>query len=182
MYEFFHDEDDVGMAQLLPIEWQDYCVRECQAIAAHAEKYLAPNGVGWTEIYRRAEPPSTLPRLQMKESRFVELLKPRAKQFDRIVSTLGALEAELGIRRIGFGPGYPRPSPWANKGIIAELDGDEVGSLWGKLKTSEADERRRLTEILMALSLDQHLLLVDWRDLEIVDLRSPDAIDAYLRQ
>lgn len=173
MHEFFHDEDEVGMTQLLPVEWWDHCAREFEAMAAHAEAHRSPEGVGWTEMYQHSVPDPSLPRLCMTEERFVELLRPHARQFDRIDNTLAEVDAALGIRAIGFGPSR-------HVGIIADLDGDSVSSIWGRLFTQDAAARGIVAAMLTALGRDQNLLLVDWRAHRLVDLRSPSAIDAYL--
>ena len=175
MYEFKHDEDTVGMIQLLPVGWRAYCLKQFEAIEEHA----SPEGFGITSMYRLPPDPS-LPRLAMTADEFIELLSPHGKRFDKITSNLGDLDEMLGIRCIGFGSGIERESGWGNKGLIGELDGDRVSSIWCRLWTNDPHERDILADMLMAVSRHQHLLLVDWNRSGLADLRSRPEILAYL--
>lgn len=180
MYAFRHDEDEPGMVQLLPIEWWDHCTAQLTALEKFSDEHLDPDGAGWTEMYRPDKPPASLPRLDLSEEQFVALLKPHARQFDRILSTLGKLEETLGIRAIGFGPSREDGEPWANAGIIADMDGKKMRSIWCRLRARSREEKDRLTAMLSALDAHRHMLLMDWRRSAVVDLRAREQIDAYL--
>jgi len=179
MYAFKHDEDEPGMVQLLPIEWWDYCSAQLVALEKHSQEHLDPGGVGWTEMYRPDRPPAALPRLDLSEDQFVALLRPHARRFDRILSTLGDAEATLGIRAIGFGPSQEDGEPWGNAGIIADMDGPRVRSIWCRFRTRTAEERDRLIAMLSALDGHRRLLVMDWRRGTVVDLTVREQVDVY---
>lgn len=173
MHEFYFHEDDVGQERVLPIEWWAYCRGEFEALAEHSRTHLAPGGVGWTKMYEVREPDSGLPKLDMTEKRFHELLAPHGRRFDRLDSPLAEIDAELGIRAVGYGPSR-------RSGIIADLNEDKVGLLWAALHPENPSERDMLANMLTALSADQDLLLVDWAGLRLVDLRVRADVEAYL--
>ncbi len=179
MHEFQFYEDDVGMIQILPIANWRYCERELVAIAKHSEEHLAPGGAGWTEMYKLSDDEESLEdavsirSLDITEARFIELLAPCGRKFDRLVSPLSEIDAALGIRSVGFGPSRQR-------GIVADLEDEYVRSIWCKLPRHKTDENAELADMLSALSQDHHLLLVDWADLRVVDLRSKSAVEDYL--
>ncbi len=181
MYAFRHDEDEPGMVQLLPIEWWDHCIAQLAALEKFSDEHRDPDGVGWTDMYRPEEPPASLPWLDLSEEQFVSLLKPHARQFDQILSSLGEVEATLGIRAIGFGPSQVDGEPWGNAGIIADMDGDRVSSIWCRVSgRSSPEEKDRFAAMLSALDAHRHMLLMDWRSGAVVDLRAREQVDVYL--
>lgn len=173
-HEFHFHEDEVGQTQVLPIEWWSYCEGEFEALKAHDVIHRVPDGAGWSEMYEFRPADPGLPRLDMTEQRFVALLQPQCRQFDVVESNLAEVDARLGIRAIGFGPS-------GSAGVIAEVDGDRLAMIWGRLFASQDDERAVLVNLLTALSTDQHLMLVDWPGNEMADLRNHAQLDAYLR-
>ena len=180
MYVFKHDEDEMGNIQLLPIKWRSYCSTQFEAIERHVEEHVSPGVIGITKMYW-LPPAPTLPRLNMTEAEFVDLLAPHGKRFDKITSNLGDLDTLLGIRCIGFGSGIDRKEDgWGNKGLIGELDGNRIRTIWCRLWTNEPHERDILADMLMAVSNHQHLLVVNWNRSTLADLRSRDEILTYL--
>ena len=111
--------------------------------------------------------------LKITEARFIELLSPHGKRFERLVSPLSEYDAELGIRSIGFGPAK-------RTGIIADMDGELVVSIWCMLPGCSLEDNVSFADMLTALSRDHHLLLVDWVDLQLIDLRSRGMVESYL--
>jgi hypothetical protein len=180
MHEFRFYEDDVGQIEVKPIANWNYCVRELAALAEHDEEYRAPDGIGWTQMYRFSDDAESLKdtvalrSLGITEARFIELLSPHGKRFDRLISPLSEIDAELGIRSVGFGPSR-------STGIVADLDGDIVASIWCRLAGTTDEDEAMLAAMLTALSRDHHLLLVDWAATELIDLRETEVVETYLR-
>ena len=174
MHEFHFHEDQPGQIAILPFENWDHCQREFIAIDEHAERHLAPGGVGWTKMYTPLPTPVPLDSLQITEEQFCEWLAPHGRRFDRVVDPIFGGEVP-GIRCVGFGPSSYR-------GIIAERRDEDayIPSIWCSLTGFPTDENRELAALLTALSRDHHLMLVDWLEGVAVDLRSPAAIERYL--
>jgi len=166
-------EDDPGNISILPISNWQHCERELEAIAKFSDKHLAPDGVGWTDVYRLGAVEKTVASLKMTEVQFINILSPHSKQFDRLLSPLADIDAKLGIRSIGFGP-----SRYA--GIVADLSGEFVASIWCLLPEVTAEEKTELTNMLSALSQIHPLLLVNWQSSLLLDLRSREQIERYL--
>ncbi|MCP4936682.1 MAG: hypothetical protein GY927_21390 [bacterium] len=176
MHEFYFHEDEVGQTQLLPVEWWDYCQGELEAIVKHSKAHLDPNAAGWTKMYEFAQADPNLPRLEMTEARFHELITPHCRRFDRLDNPLAAIDALHGIRAAGYGP------PASGAGIIADLEVDKVRLLWGRFYAEDLAVGETLANMLTALCSDQHLLLVDWQDYSLVDCLDRAKLEAYLRE
>jgi len=180
MHEFHFHEDDVGQIQVMPMANWNYCEREFAALIEHDKNHAAPNGAGWTKMYKFSNDAESLKDtmslrdLKITEARFIELLSPHCKLFERLVSPLSEYDEELGIRSIGFGP-----AKYA--GIIADMDGELVASIWCMLPGRRQEDNVKFADMLTALSRDHHLLLVDWAQLRLVDLRLRRALESYLR-
>ena len=173
MHEFHFDEDTPGQTVLLPVSNWSHCERELSAAERHAEAHRDPVGAGWTKMYNPTPPPEPLRDLKITREGFAALLAPHGKQFDRLVSPLSAIDEQLGISSIGFGPGG-----WA--GIVADLDGELVTWIWCALPAETAEGNAMLAKMLGALGKEHHLMLVDWQGGELVDLRSRTALETYL--
>ena len=140
MYEFYHHEDEVGQEQLLPIEWWDYCRGELEAIEEHTKAHLDPSGAGWTEMYTFKEADSALPKLNMSEARFHELLAPFAKRFDCVTNPLSEFDATHGIRSIGYGPTS------SSAGLVADLQHDKLCAILGPTSCPQLSRGRPADE------------------------------------
>jgi len=173
MHEIYFHEDDVGQLEILPISKWHYCEHELAAVAEHDAAHRAPGGVGWTKMYMPGAAEEPLQGLEMTATRFAELLAPHCKQFDRLESPLSDVDVELGIRRIGFGPSDAG-------GVVADLQGELVSSIWCLLPGATRDENELLAAMLISLTRDQHLLLMDWLRARAVDLRSKPGVETYL--
>ena len=178
-HEFHYWEDDPGQVQILPSANKNYCEREFVKIREHAEAHETPDGVGWTKMYELGQDADSLvgtrslKSLALSKSRFVELMAPHSRQFDKLVSPLSEFDEELGIRSVGFGPS-------ASAGVIADLEGDIVCAIWCRAYVSEFEHKAEMANLLAALNTDNEMLLVDWSNLVVVNLRSREEVDAYL--
>lgn len=99
--------------------YRDYCERELAALAEHSTKHLAPDSIGWTKVYKLNPADPFLPRLDFTADRLYPSAPASCTAVRPLISPLSAVNAEFGIRSIGFGPSR-------HCGIIADLDGDDV--------------------------------------------------------
>ena len=172
MHDFYFHEDEPGQIQVLPIEWRGYCEKSFNDLKAHDEAHFDPASTSWDEMYTFPEPDPDLPGIRMSEARFVELLKPHARQFDQLDNPLAEWDK---VRAIGFGP------DGGNTGIIADLDDNSVGTLWCRTYSSNQKDQEVLANLFCALTTDQHLLLVGWANHTLVDLRNRADVEEYLQ-
>ena len=61
-----------------------------------------------------------------------------------------------------------------------DLVDDQVGGIWCMPFGSEDQCRRTMGDLLHSAATDQHLLLVDWRGENLVDLRDRGALNEFL--
>ena len=173
-HEFHFHEDEPGQEQVLPIEWWSYCEGEFEGLRAHDDAHYDPDSGSWGALYQFSEADPNLPELSMTEARFIELLEPHCKQFDKVIGSLAEFDELHGIRAVGFGP----PD---GGGIIADLKDDQLTSIWGRIYALDSEQMKTMINLLTALSTDQHLMLVDWGSHKTADLRDRAQIEAYLR-
>ena len=73
----------------------------------------------------------------------------------------------------------PERNSARNAGIIADMDGPRVRSIWCRFRNRTAKERDRLIAMLSALDGHRRLLVMDWRRATVVDLTVREQVDAY---
>ena len=61
----FVEEDAWGEVEVLPASSADWCRAEFDKIAKFSDEHRAPDGAGWTDIYIRKRPPSSLVDLRI---------------------------------------------------------------------------------------------------------------------
>lgn len=178
-HEFHYWEDDPSQVQILPSANRNYCEREFAKIREHARAHKSPDGVGWTKMYELGKDADSLAdtrslkSLALSESRFVELMAPHSRQFDKLVSPLSEFDKELGIRSVGFGP-------CASAGVVADLEEGIVCAIWCRAYVAELEHKTEMANLLVTLNTDNELFLVDWSNLVVVNLRSREEVEVYL--
>ena len=167
---WFH-EDDYCQIELLPRAAEAFARGEAEKIRAFGEAHKAPDGIGWTDIYRAKAPPATVHDLKIHIDKLKECVPPSLGLFER-VTTGYSTHVERAERTVA----------WGREGrALIFADSDElqvVQHIWfDHFGRSSTDDMR---SFLGACTARWDVLLCDWAWTQVVDPRDTSALDSYL--
>ena len=176
MHSLFCYDFEVESIRILPFANWMFAADQIEALKAHDKQHRAPDGVGWTKMYRLESPPECLATRGLSCDSFRERLAPLAPQFETVT-----VKEENGydfsgndeLSYLGFGPS-------GRAGVVAECRNGKVDAVWCVLPGASAKENAVLAEMLHALDRDLHLILVDWHAGMVIPLADLASIEAYL--
>ncbi len=151
---YFH-EDDYCQQELLPLTALEFCRQQISEIDEFSNAHKAPDGVGWTDIYRRKDPPKKLVELGVAVSALRKSMIEHLPEITTIYTGYGSHEA-LCENTIGFGV----DTDWI---VYAEWnDANVVEAVWTDVLTSHVKSLERFAATLQQLGREYPLLYVDW--------------------
>jgi hypothetical protein len=167
---FFH-EDDYCQVEVLPSAARGYCLAEMALIDEFADAHR--DGVGFTDVYVRGEPPQLLASLGITTL--------------ELGSALDALVPRFAEVQTGYGS-YREPCPsvsgWElgdGEALFARIgEGAVVGPIWLALRGVTAERVRLWCQVLRSLPRAAELLVADWSAGRVVPLADEPALAAYL--
>jgi hypothetical protein len=176
MHSLFCYDFEVESIRILPFANWMFAADQIEAVKAHDKQHRAPDGVGWTAVYRLESPPVSLATLALSRDSFRERLAPLAPQFETVT-----VKEENGydfsgndeLSYLGFGPS-------GRAGIVAECRNGKVDAVWCVLPGASAAENAVLASLLHRLDRDHNLILADWRAGVVIPLADLASIEAYL--
>ena len=174
MRNFTCYDEQLGGIKLEPFSNVSFLLDQIDALQEHSRQHRAPDGIGWTKLFRLDAPPEPLETLAMPAERFRELLRPFAPPFDTVTVTseFGPAFADEDSF-IGFGPSD-------KAGIFAECADGKVKSIRCVLPGATAEENAVLADMLAALNSEHDLILVDWWMDVTVPLGIREYVEVYL--
>lgn len=161
--ELFVHEDDWGQVEVLPAACAEWCRTELARIADFASAHAAPDGAGWTDIYRRGAPPQTLLELSLPLAAPAQSLAALMPAFDAVVS--GTFSAPDTVPRVrAFGPA-------ADTAIVLVPDGEgSMLAMASLVLNGSGEARSALMRAVATLPAPSPLIVVDWQQGTIVRL------------
>jgi hypothetical protein len=165
----FH-EDSRCQVELLPRSALDFCAGELRAIRDFADAHR--DGDGFTDMYMRGSPPSSLQDLKIAFARLAGLIDGRLP-FHETVTTGYSSFVEVAAGTVGFGS--------ASCCLFFEIDeAENVRSGWLNLASNDQAEYARMGQVLVDIGASFDLLLVDWEASALVTLDDASRLSAYL--
>jgi hypothetical protein len=171
---FYLHEDEWGMITLLPAENR----KQAAATAQEAEAFGAAHfdGTGWTDMYVLPEPEHRISERHIPFDELQALVEKGLVPAQAVLSGYSSYQEEC-ERCYAFGRAYE-----GGGAFYGYHDGGTVMDLHVVCPDSDnAAAVAFFTERLLDLGQRYDLILVDWWQDRIVELRDPAAVAAYLR-
>ena len=173
-HELFVHEDDWSQIELLPAAVAAWCTDEMRRIGVFAEQQRVSGGHGWSDIYVRADPPTTLAHMHLDFSGACTALHARLPRFS--VVTSGTFSSPQPVPRVAaFGPAR-------HAGIV--LVPDNGGALVAGatlILHGTAGDNAAVLAAAATLPSEAALIVADWMRGRIVDASDRTAIERYLQ-
>ena len=163
---WFH-EDDYCQIELLPKAAEDFARRQAGEIdtfsAAHDD-----GGQGWTDIYLRSEPPTSLGDLRIALGDFANVVPPEYRRIDKVTT------------------GYSTHVEPAQRTVARRVRGETVFAGYDEAGIVDAvwfsDVVPGMEEFLIRLAGRWPMILAHWPWSRVVDLTDPAAVRAFLSE
>lgn len=167
---FFH-EDDYCQIQLLPLENWEYLILEADKINRFGIEHAA--GTGFSDIYLRPPAPRKLSERQITVNDIEQILnKSELTRFDEISTGYGVSYRELCDNTTGYGgKAYV---------LLYDFKNDIVENIWMLIRGRDDTAKEKFGKALFELGQRHNLVLMDWSQSALTDLRHIDAINDYL--
>jgi hypothetical protein len=151
---FFH-EDDFCQQQLLPAAAVDFVKAELSTLAEFADAHRTPDGVGWTDMYLRADCPIELRTLQIRPEQFREVVSPILAPFEVVYTGYG------GRRDLCSHTGA-----WGNSDrsiLFADWDVEGIiSNVWSSFFDAQDASVLAVSKAVGALARVHPIVYVDW--------------------
>lgn len=151
---FFH-EDAYCQQQLLPAAAIEFVKAELNKLAEFADAHRAPDGVGWTDMYVRAECPIELHTLRIRAEHFREVVSPILAPFEDVYTGYG------GCRDLCSHTGA-----WGNSDkslLFADWNVDGIiSNVWSSFFDGQESSVLAVSKAVAALARVHPLVYVDW--------------------
>lgn len=155
MREIYFHEDDYCQQQLLPHEAASFADDEVKRIDEFADAHQAPDGTGWTDIYRRQEALKTFRSLNISKEVFAAALAPFLPPFD-VVQTGYSSHREQCTRTAAWGRSQECAvfADWDEDGIVANV--------WSAFFENSAESVLAAALAVAAIGQIRPLVYADW--------------------
>ena len=167
---FFH-EDDYCQIQLLPLgNWEHLVVEAGKINGFEIENAVGP---GFNDIYLRPDAPRKLSDSQINVNDIEQILdKSELTRIDGITTGYGASYREPCANTTGYGEkGYV---------LLYNFKNSIVENIWMLIRGGDDRSKEKLCKALFELGHRHNLVLMDWSQSILTDLRDIDAINEYL--
>ena len=153
--EIYFHEDDYCQQQLLPAEAKDWIERELKEIDRFSREHQGENGIGWTDVYVRDEPSSTIVDLKITVKEIAHVLNDIIPRFDKVVIGYSTYREKCECTGAwGFNQ---------NCAIFIEWNKDDlVTSIWTSFFDLDDKSIGKSAEALTAIGGIRPMLYVDW--------------------
>lgn len=150
---YFH-EDDYCQIELLPIEDEDYVKNEIKNINKFSEEHKAPNGIGWTDMYRKVNAEQiTLKDYKIHYLELDTLLSALTEKYDKVYTGYSSYREEC-KNTVGYSTNEIN--------IFVSFEDNMVTEIWFDFYLDEIGVAKDLYTILKVISSKYDLLFVHW--------------------
>jgi hypothetical protein len=172
--EIYFHEDDYCQQELLPHDVLAYAEAEVKKIAEFANAHRAPDGFGWTDIYRRENPPVTFHSLGMKKEDFHAVISPHLPPFDLVYTGYSSYRERCRKAAAwGTAPDNALFADWDDDGIIENV--------WAQFFDSEEKSLLAASKAVAALGMLHSIFYVDWAWGYTCEIINEEALASRLR-
>ena len=168
---FFH-EDSYCQVEILPAVAYGYCTHEMKRIDEFASAHR--DGLGFTDVYLRTEPPASLMLLGITLSDLRSTIGETFAPFDQVFTGYSSHRERCpSVQAWGFDDSVA---------VFAGLDEDDVVlSVWLLLQGVTKRKIGEWCRALISLPRSDEMLLADWNSSEVVLLKDQPSLESYLK-
>lgn len=148
---FFH-EDDYCQVELQPIENADFIQQQLNEIHNFSVAHQTENG-GWTDMYIRSEPETTLDTKTITLTAFDELMCQVAPKFDKVLTGYSSYREEC-PNVVGYGTDVVK--------VFAEHKDGLIQAIWLDYYLETDEIVQTVYQYVKAITDKFDLLFVDW--------------------
>jgi len=172
MREVYYHEDDYCQLELIVETNGLWCAEQMGLIDDFAAAHKAE--VGWTDMYMRADNPTSLSTLSISRTQFASTMPSSMPPFDRVFTGYSTYRSEC-KRTIAFGP---------HESLVAYAefdDNDVVSSVWFAFDLRSVDDVVVATELTAVLS-NWPVLIADWGWSKLIRPNEAEALTQYYNE
>jgi hypothetical protein len=153
--EIYFHEDDYCQQELLPREALSFAEAQVKQIAEFGNAHLAPDGIGWTDIYMRKEPPVGFRRLGMKKEEFESAVSSHLPPFDLVYTGYNSYRERC-----------RKAAAWGmaeSNALFADWDDDGIiKNVWAQFFDPDEKSLLAASKAVVALGMFHSIIYVDW--------------------
>jgi hypothetical protein len=170
---FFH-EDDYCQVQLVPFENHSSLMEEARKVKGFAHSNF--DGVAYKDIYVRGDERLKLSDRKIKVSEFEMMLSTSGLgRTDQVTTGYGSSHREVCANTVGYGR--------SDCAILFDWKNETVEHVWLFFHWgTEGLNKRRLSDLVHKIGQNYNLILMDWNQLILTDIRQKEQADKYLNE
>lgn len=149
------NDDDYGQIEILPASEAAWCRHQFAAIETFAAQCQIAGGGGWSDLYRRPDPPRKIGDLGIRFAEADATIARLLPRFDEVIAGSGSVMKPVPRMR-AFGP-----SPHAGIGLVADPASGTLAWIEVVLRES-GPTAEAILAALTAIPSPEPLILVDW--------------------
>ena len=151
----YFNEDEYCQQQLVPLHLLDKIQNELTKVNNYSQEHLAPNGVGWTEMYILEDYTDSIKNLKILAPALKAKLVEIASVFDSVTTGYSSMVSECNrTAAVGNSTSCALYYDWD--------ENDHVNSIWTGFFNGSVESLQESTELVKAVSEIHPMIYVDW--------------------